>query len=475
MGLRAVANAGGVFTNRYRPTPGNLTAPATAAVDSFRPFTQVVEVAAVDAPWTPMLPAGLSVFDALVCDGPGANYRLDLDRSGSLEAVELLALEDARYGNAGGFSGAGTRGVLNLNTASPEVLRTLPHLSRLVYNDTYAGWSGLGTDPSDTNAYWRAYAPAAQLAGDVDENAQPRSLGSRNPQWVKVPETIERYRDGGGLFGNGSVKPVQPWQNKSMPFTGEVSMPFYDDRGTYGYGDAPEMAPWIADNVVYPDLGVAGVVGLYPGMRREQGIASIGELMLMDRSGISNGAAQSWPQRSTSITGAAQNPYLYQADFGADTNVGSSIAPWDPTAIDPANNTRLGLGWRPLVGNQGQADDFARQADARLSTDRRNTRWLQVKDDASSLVEIPDEVAGDAEEANLLFAGISNLVSVRSDVFTVHLRIRSFRQNPVTGVWNGTDPEYIADDSRYVFVVDRSKCDLPGETPEIRLLSKVPN
>ena len=106
-----------------------------------------------------------------------------------------------------------------------------------------------------------------------------------------------------------------------------------------------------------------------------------------------------------------------------------------------------------------------------------------MKDDPSTpdlidpfgLVEIPDEVAGDAEEANLLFAGISNLVSVRSDVFTVHLRIRSFRQNPVTGVWNGTDPEYIADDSRYVFVVDRSKCDLPGETPEIRLLSKVPN
>lgn len=478
-----IANASGIFTNRYRPTPGNLTAPATAAVDSFRPFTQVVEVAAIDAPWTPMLPAGLSIFDGLVCDGPGANYRLDIDRSGSLEAVELLAIEDSRYGNAGGFSGDGTRGVLNLNTASPEVLRTLPHMSRLVYNDTYTGWSGLGNDPDDANAFWRAYAPAAQLAGDVEEDSTPKPIGRRNPQWVKVPETIERYRDGGGLFGNGSVKPVQPWQNQTMPFTGNVSMPYYDDRGTYGYGDAPEMAAWIADNVVYPDLGVGGVVGLYPGMRREQGIASIGELMLMDRSGISNGAAQSWPQRSTSITGAAQDPFLYQADFNADTNVGSSIAPWDPTTIDPANNTRLGLGWRPLVGNQGQADDFARQADARLSTDRRNTKWFQVKDDGSTpdvidpfgLVEIPDEVAGDAEEANLLFAGISNLVSVRSDVFTVHLRIRSFRQNPVTGVWNGTDPEYIADDSRYVFVVDRSKCDLPGETPEIRLLSKVPN
>ena len=84
-------------------------------------------------------------------------------------------------------------------------------------------------------------------------------------------------------------------------------------------------------------------------------------------------------------------------------------------------------------------------------------------------------MASDAEEANLLFAGISNLVSVRSDVFTVHMKIRSFRQNPVSGLWNATDPEFIVDDSRYVFVVDRTKCDLPGETPEIRLLSKVPN
>jgi hypothetical protein len=90
-------------------------------------------------------------------------------------------------------------------------------------------------------------------------------------------------------------------------------------------------------------------------------------------------------------------------------------------------------------------------------------------------VEIPDEVAGDAEEANLLFAGISNLVSVRSDVFTVHMRVRSFRQNPVSGLWNAVDSEFVVDDSRYVFVVDRSKCDLPGETPEIRLFSKVPN
>ena len=67
------------------------------------------------------------------------------------------------------------------------------------------------------------------------------------------------------------------------------------------------------------------------------------------------------------------------------------------------------------------------------------------------------------------------MVSVRSDTFTVHLKIRSFKQNPVTGVWNAMDPEYVVDDSRYVFVVDRSGCDAPGEEPEIRLFAKIPN
>ena len=470
-----IPNTSGAFTNRYRPTPGNLTAPVGASVDAFRPFTQVVEVSAVNAPWTPKLPAGLSVFDALVCDGPGANYRMDLDGDGTLDAVELLAIEDARYGNAGGFSGAGTRGLINLNTASTEVMRTLPHMSRLVYNDTYNGWDGLGASPTDGSAFWRSYAPAAQLSGDVTNLAVPKPIATRNPQWVRVPEAIDRYRDGGGIYSNGNIKAVQVAQNTAMPYTGNVAMPSYDDRGTYGYDDAPDMAPWLADNIVYPDLRLNGVVGLYPGMRRGQGFTSLGELMLLDRVGVSNGADQSWPQRSTSITGAGLDPYAYQYDFGAGTNFGSSIAPWDPAALNQDLNTRLGLGWRPEVGNTGAASELALQADARLSTDRRNISWFQSKNDPSTRVEIPDEVASDAEEANLLFAGISNLVSVRSDVFTVHMRIRSFRQNPVSGLWNAADAEFIVDDSRYVFVVDRTKCDLPGETPEIRLLSKVPN
>ena len=85
-----------------------------------------------------------------------------------------------------------------------------------------------------------------------------------------------------------------------------------------------------------------------------------------------------------------------------------------------------------------------------------------------------DAFAGDLEERNLLFAGISNLITTRSDVFTVYFKIRSFRQNPITGVWDATDREYIVDDSRYVMLVDRSQVNRPTDKPRILYLERLP-
>jgi hypothetical protein len=88
---------------------------------------------------------------------------------------------------------------------------------------------------------------------------------------------------------------------------------------------------------------------------------------------------------------------------------------------------------------------------------------------------IGDGVSGDIEEANLLQAGISNLIGTTSDMFTVHMRIRTFRRNPITGVWDATDLDYIVDDSRYVMLVDRSNVDSPADKPRILYFEKLPN
>ena len=124
--------------------------------------------------------------------------------------------------------------------------------------------------------------------------------------------------------------------------------------------------------------------------------------------------------------------------------------------------------WEDLNGNS-RYDVGESTAGAPLSTDVNTEEYYGE----NSLVG--DRVSGDSEEINLLQAGISNLISTNSDVFTVHMRIRTFKRNPITGVWDATDIDQIVDDSRYVMLVDRSKVDAPADKPRILYFEKLPN
>ena len=73
----------------------------------------------------------------------------------------------------------------------------------------------------------------------------------------------------------------------------------------------------------------------------------------------------------------------------------------------------------------------------------------------------------------LLLSGIANLVTTRSDVFTVYIRIRSFTQNAATGRWDASDRENVIEDTRYVMLVDRSNVDRPGQQPRVLYVERV--
>ncbi len=163
------------------------------------------------------------------------------------------------------------------------------------------------------------------------------------------------------------------------------------------------------------------------GVRGTRGFASIGELMLLTEKPDLVPALQPTPQyeESWTIDFAAADPFEFMAG-----------------------------------GNPVQS--------TRVSTE------IDAYDWQTGFNSAVDDVARDAEEANLLFAGASNVLTTRSDVFTVYFKVRSFRQNPVSGAWNATDPEYILDDSRYVMLVDRSEVNTPNDKPKILYMEKLP-
>ncbi|MCP3905365.1 MAG: hypothetical protein GY715_17190, partial [Planctomycetes bacterium] len=74
----------------------------------------------------PQMPAGLRVFDAFVCDGPGVNY--------DPFALSPRPVEEFVFANANSFTGRMTPGLININTAPPEVMRTIPHWYKLVHS-----------------------------------------------------------------------------------------------------------------------------------------------------------------------------------------------------------------------------------------------------------------------------------------------------------------------------------------------------
>ena len=190
-----------------------------------------------------------------------------------------------------------------------------------------------------------------------------------------------------------------------------------------GYRDRTGPQNILNDPVATPEPDYTSRDSLFESVRVERGIASLGELLFL-------------------------------------TEPGNAIAP----GPDPVDSWRIDFAAMDLF----EFGVLARES-ARLSTD------VIDKDDQLPPAPIPtdDQVAGDVEEANLFFAGLSNLVTTRSDVFTVYFRIRSFRQND-QGVWDATDREFIVDDSRYVMLVDRSEVNVPTDKPRIVYLEKLP-
>ena len=265
--------------------------------------------------------------------------------------------------------------------------------------------------------------------------------------WVynRIPDAMIKYREGTVSTDNSGNPFITDVIRPSTMAAAE--MPSYSDRG---------LTQDEVDNVAGgPVAMVPGANRFYPGMRAEKGFASSSELLLMRRTALTD---------PTVAMGDLSIRQSYSSQFFA-------LDPYDLT-YDPNSNSIdpgefLNLAIQQVPGYRFSIDRAAPKARfAPLDT-------LQASFPA--LLNLPvrwDEPLGDAEDATLAYKAISNLVSTRSDVFTVYLKVRQVKQDPVTRRWDATKSEHVIDDSRFVMVVDRSECNAPSDQPKILFFEK---
>ena len=360
--------------------------------------------------FVPPLPGGATILDGFTLDDAGL-AKVDTNDDSTLSTSELLTAEQRRLRLARGYSGASTPGLININTAPIEVMRALPNMQQLSYDSAAAG---LDTGPP--------FYPATKR--------------------VQIPESIVNYRD------------------RIPALLGFPDGPKYDDRG------------------FIPATGTTELFPFHPGMRGERGIVSVGELALIDREyrpsavGIPTepdpeaGIGIDWAtNKSWSIAYAGRDPYRSGEDPPVTT---PSTQAGHATAGIASPPSDIGSGWH--------AASTVAAYSAQLPTERLSQTILQfdeVGTPAFDPVFTTGKVAGDQVERNTLLKGIANLVTTRSDVFTVYLRVRAVAQDQASGKWDGTKAETLIDESRYILVVDRSGVDRPGEEPKILMFEKI--
>jgi hypothetical protein len=464
------------------------------------------------------LPGGAALLDAFVVDDRGAapfdTWTSTTAPDGVIDFSERASAENRRLRLARNFEGKLTPGLININTAPIEVLRAMPQMLRLVYDDDFPITRTADSDPASLNAASSALSKRRLVRDPLAWQAAPYDMGGGNPG-PSNPNSI--------LFDYGVAAPrvrvaeaMELWRNKGnvLPDLSNnlfQNMPSYYSRGL-DFPDASNHREWA------------------PGTRSERGFDSIGELAVLTKGaefapttssdGDGNGTPDVQDIAKGKVSDVNRNNVADSADAAA--LVGSSWnqaqgwsirfagndpyrTRWDDPSWGAGRGSTVGSGPQSVGGaalayrtegipktlTAGQTQVYpltGRTAiDKHLlvtATDDRNTIANEINDPSNDslgtqFIETKayhyDMTSGDAVEQNQMLRGISNIVTTRSDVFTIWLRIRTIKQDTLTGQWNGTDPESIVDDSRYMMTIDRSSVDRPGEQPRIVSFVKVPN
>ena len=551
-GTIPVFGADQVHYNRLQLEPAQYsTVPGTGGRPNMLSGVQTMPPPVIDTTTAPAqqngigfnsrLPGGAALLDAFVADDRGAqpfdSWEGGSAPDGAISFNERAAAENRRLRLARNFEGKLTPGLININTAPVEVMRAMPQMLRLSYDDDFPITKTADSDPGTFTAWvtgsatsilgkrrlmrdptlWQAapYDTTGGLPGATNPQSILFDYGIAAPR-VRVPEAIELWRN------KGNVNPTldnNQFANMPSYFSRGLNLPdgfnhrewCPDMRSERGFDSIGELAVLAKGAEFSPPTGsdadgngTVDVLDIAAGK-----VTDVNRNNVADSADVSplvtgaNGTAGpliSWNQaESWSIRFAGLDPYRTRWDLPALPPTDPPSPRWgagrssrvgwpDPTSLTPPPYWTEGI---PRVVTSPDIQSFPLSGRTAIdkhlltvATDDLATATVETDDPSnntlgSAFIETKayryDQTAGDAVEQNQLLKGISNLVTTRSDVFTVWLRIRTIKQDPLTGQWNGTDPEFIVDDSRYMMMVDRSSVDRPGEQPRIVSFVKVSN
>jgi hypothetical protein len=484
--------------------------------------------------FTAARPAGALVPIDMYRDSYGArDSRGYLWRSPVFSRATFAQWEQDRTPSlAGNYRGFPVPGMVNVNTAPVEVMRAMPHMTQVVYDD--AGRFRAAGSPNYSLHSTAEDDPPFQdlLGGGLSSSSGRSALGTdgwferfsnsgdraQNPV-SRLPESISIYRDmlnpnplisftntasESYWFVRDPLNPMNPaisgsWLRRTAGSLAAAQLP----PATPVYPSYTDRGEWASSTPANPALSAVGsgnqdfsetpnpfaFVYYNRGMRATPGIESIGEILGMNRTTRTRLKASQPLPEIIPVKTTGSGALTFFPDWEYDKSWSAQQAGLDPYRVT-RNDVGEGQGYQSYV-----VDPFGQVGndplDARLSTDRQGTRTFdyvlqdRFKSDGSrgndgipdfSAINCyraePDLVAGDSEERNMLFKGVSNIVSTRSDVFTAYFRVRTVRQG-ADGRWNATDPESILSDTRYVMCIDRSKVNRPTDKPRIVYFTQV--
>ncbi|MDX2017213.1 MAG: hypothetical protein SFY95_06185, partial [Planctomycetota bacterium] len=344
-------------------------------------------------------------------NAPPAPYRFARPR----RAQGLALLPAGLDGPAGSLTRA-VPGLVNLNTASLPVLRALPLLSP---SDWASGAEGLIEWP---------------LRGTSE---YPTQFG----QFPDVAATLMAYRD---------LAPARLRSNAAPSiWTGGDSPRFADFKPTGDWSNNTNRGTRVLLSATDARERTAGVAGLID----QPGLRSIGEAGLA---------------RMVRDTGTASGRnYAFERNANNIDHLGQLAEPRDANEFNNADQ-----------GQQRDAFGFPRENSvARFDRDPGSSSAL-FRTNSTTASTMPRRAAtltrGSYLDKLETLAALSNVTSVRSDVFAAWFVVQGYQRGDVERIRSPLDPLVPSFQKRYLMIFDRSNVTQAGQRPRVILFREVP-